>query len=361
MAEMTNIVPVPAGTLTDEDYEELIVAAMPSKEMEVAPTVETAVEPEKPGEPKKRRVCSKCRHHDGNSVGKIKRGRLTERWDEERKIRIFFVDWFCQPCLDREAELPELERDPRPIRKGGELIAIASMRNREEQERLAVRTAKERYQKAKVDWWAILTGEKLFDNSFEAAPGRCAFPGCVDEVDEEVFAVVNGKICKFCLVHASPLREFKRQNKDPRFVIWRGPEAEGKCQRHLAWLKRQVKEEEQAKTPASSGHVECLKRAFDRFRSGGSESSDVSGESKASRKARERQAAYAAALRNGGSLADVVSVSDETVETKDDGSDPVWAEIVAHNHAVDARCAGKRKKGGGKKDGKDKGGKNKRR
>ncbi|MFA5128495.1 MAG: hypothetical protein WC445_00860 [Patescibacteria group bacterium] len=359
MAEATKIVPVPAGTLTDEDYEEMIVAAMPSPvETQVAPTL-VVTEPEKPAEPKKRRVCSKCGHHDGNSVGRIRRGRLAEKWDKERGIRVYYVDWFCQPCLDRESELLELECDPRPVGKGGYLIALCGLRNKEEAERYAARTARERYQVAKATWLAILAGEKPFLENVERETGCCEFGGCDTEVDAEVFAVVNGQLRRFCRLHAETLREIKvkGRNKDPRLMAWRGPEAEAKCQRHLAWLRHQAKEAERRATPASPEFVDRLKGVFDR-RSNDERKAD---RSEASRTAKERQAAYAAALRNGGSLADVVSVSEETVETRDDGSDPVWAEIVAHNHAVDARCAGKRKKGGGKKDGKDKGGKNKRR
>lgn len=356
MAEATNIVPVPAGTLTDEDYEEMIVAAMPSPvETQVAPTL-VVTETEKPAEARKKRICKICRHEDGNSVGRIKRGRVARRWDNLRGIWVYYMDWYCQLCLDKEVELPEVERDSRPVLVSGQLYAIVIKMNKIECEKREVRLAKEKFFAVKADWLVILAGEKAFQDH-KAEAGYCEFIGCKDKIDGETFAVANGALRRFCRLHAETLRELKagQQNKDPRFMAWRGPEAPAKCQRHLAWLKRQAEEEERRVTPASPQRVEGLKYAFDRFRSDGrSESSD--GESEASRRAKERQAAYVAALKNGGSLADVLAVPEKSEE--DDGG---WAEIQAFNARSDATCAGKRKKGGGKKDGKDKGGKNKRR
>jgi hypothetical protein len=343
MTEATSIIPVPAGTLSDKDYEDLVVGAMPSPKETVA-SGET-----KPKE-KPPRVCSKCGHSDGNSVGKIRRGRMAERWDKEQRIRVWFVDWFCQSCLDHESELPEAERDPRPVLKGGYLIALCGLRNKEEAKGHAVRTAKERYQAAKAAWRAILAGEKPFENG-QPQPGRCEFEGCEDGVDTEAFAVVNGQLRTFCRLHAATLREIKvgQQNKDPRFVVWRGPEAKVRCQRHLAWLRRQADEAERRATPASSRRIERLKDAFGRRRTG----QGACRETAESRRAREHQAAYAAVLRTGGSLSDVLAVSEKT-----DEGDNGWAEIDAYNRRSEATCAAKRGKGGKpKKDGKGKGGK----
>lgn len=362
--ERPNIVPVPAGTLSEKDYEDLVVAMLSPKETVASgePVVDVTPSPAAEAAPKAKppRACSKCGHPDGNSVGKIRRGRMAEKWDEERGVRAFFVEWFCQPCLDEEATLPEAERDPRPVGKGGYLIALCALRNKEEAERRAVRTAKERYQEAKATWRAILAGEKSFIEKVQPQPGCCEFSGCEDKVDSEAFAVVNGELRRFCALHSETLREQKvrGQNKDPRFMAWRGPEAEVKCQRHLAWLRHQAKEAERRATPASSGRVERLKDAFDRRLTDRRPNKPSSvGETTESQRAKERQAAYVEALKNGGSLADVLAVPEKL-----DESDGGWAAIDVFNRRSEATCAGHRGKGGKpKKDGKKGGGKGKRR
>jgi hypothetical protein len=356
MAETTMgiVVPVPAGTLTDEDYEKLI-DAMPSTTTEVAEPV--AVESEKPVDgpivvteaPKPKRVCSKCGHADGNSVGRIKRGRIGRKWDNTRGIWVYFMDWLCQSCIDKES-LAEAECDPRPILVSGQLYAHVIGQNKAECKRHEARLAEERYLGIVAVWREILEDKKAFQGH-EAEIGQCEFDRCDQPVDPDICAVVDGVLRRFCADHGSALREvkIKTRNQDPRFVAWRGPrEAMAKCRAHMKWFAERAAEEERLRTPASVADVSKFRTAFRH-----DDDPPAVTKSDESKKAKERQAAYAAALRNGGSLADVLAVPEKALDSDDNG----WAAIDAHNRAVEAHCAGKRKKSGGKKDGKGKGGK----
>lgn len=351
--EALALVPVPMGILSDKDYEALIVAAMSplTKGVEVAPT-EIAAEPAKPVDPvetkpesvKPRRTCSKCGHPDGNSVGKIRRGYVGRKWDNTRGIWVYFIDWACQPCLEKEVSLPVAERDPREVFVSGRLFSIVITRNKAECDQHEVRLAEERYLKVKYAWVAILEGKQNFC-SHEVETGQCDFGGCEQPLDPSIFAVVDGVLRRFCSTHGDAFHELKTHNKDPRFMIWRGPDAQAKCQRHIAWQKRRAKEEEQAKTPASPELVNRLKGVFDR-RSNDERTFSEADKSEASRKARERQEAYAQALRDGKSLEDVGLVrTDKPV--REVGMTP--SELTWLNHRLDAAAASKKpKKGGGK-------------
>jgi len=132
MTEMT-VVPVPAGTLTEADYEALIDAMLPSGGTEVAPPVEIAVEPEKPAivaetalaqSPKAKppRVCKICGHADGNSVGRIKLGRIIQI--EKGGLKVFGIEPICTPCVEH---LPPEER--KKIGKIGYLISVVGLEN----------------------------------------------------------------------------------------------------------------------------------------------------------------------------------------------------------------------------------------
>lgn len=144
MAEMMSVVPVSAGILSDEDYERLLdrlLDAMPSL-TEVAKSI--AVEPEELVDPivvaskfepvivtepateapKPKRICSKCGHADGNSVGRIKLGRIVEV--ERDGLRLFQVEPACNVCVEK---MPPEEKAK--IRKIGFLISEVGLANRQ--------------------------------------------------------------------------------------------------------------------------------------------------------------------------------------------------------------------------------------
>lgn len=124
MAETTEVlVPISMGDLTETDYE-ILLDAMPSL-TEVAPTI--AVEPEKPviaaeTKPKSKRVCSKCGHHDGNSVGKIKLGQIVKV--EQDGMKLLKIEPICNGCAEK---LPPEEK----IDKIGRLVSVVGVENRE--------------------------------------------------------------------------------------------------------------------------------------------------------------------------------------------------------------------------------------
>jgi hypothetical protein len=126
MAGTTGIVvpvPVGPGSWTEAEYEDLVVAAMPSMTAEAEQTVAAPEpEPEKPAEPKPRRVCSKCGHEDGNSVGKIKLGRIIEV--ERDGMRLLSIEPTCNVCVGK---MPPEEK--RKIAKIGYLISVVGVKN----------------------------------------------------------------------------------------------------------------------------------------------------------------------------------------------------------------------------------------
>jgi hypothetical protein len=136
MAEtMEALVPVPAGTLTDEDYERLL-DAMPSL-TEVALPIKVAAEPEKPASeivietapvqlPKAKppRACKICGHVDGNSVGRIRLGRIVKILKDG--LQLLQVEPICNGCAE---QLSPEERAK--IGKIGALISVVGVENRQ--------------------------------------------------------------------------------------------------------------------------------------------------------------------------------------------------------------------------------------
>lgn len=177
MAETTMgiVVPVPMGTLSEDDYVDLVLAAMPSKKTEVVKS--TAVEPEKPADlivvasepepateaPKPKRICSKCGHADGNSVGRIKLGRTVEILRDGLKLWGF--EPICNPCAERMS--PE---ERRHLMKIGALYGIVGVRN-----------AAIRAQAAAVAYWTAVkagSAEPLQARRDEKGRVLCGVPGC---------------------------------------------------------------------------------------------------------------------------------------------------------------------------------------
>ncbi len=169
------LVPVPMGTLTDEDYEALIAAAMPSfvkTEVAEAVVAEIAAEPEKPVDPivvavepakPKKRVCSKCGHTDGNSVGKIKLALLVEVVRD--RLKLWGFEPICNICAER---MPPEER--RRLMKIGALYGIVGVRN-----------AAIHAQAAAVDYWKAVVAAKaepLQARRDESGKVLCGVPGC---------------------------------------------------------------------------------------------------------------------------------------------------------------------------------------
>jgi hypothetical protein len=171
----TTVVPVSMGTLTDEDYERLIVAAMlPSGGTEVVPTVEIAVEPEKPAivaetalvqppKAKPPRVCKICGHADGNSVGRIRLGRIAQI--EQDGLKLFHVEPTCNPCVERMS--PEERKE---IKKIGYLISVAGAENTQIRARAA----------AVAYWKSVVAGTAEPLQARRDAQGKvlCGVPDC---------------------------------------------------------------------------------------------------------------------------------------------------------------------------------------
>ncbi|MFA5413402.1 MAG: hypothetical protein WC348_02585 [Patescibacteria group bacterium] len=192
MAETTMgiVVPVSAGlgNLTDEEYEEMVLAAMPSMTTEVAEPV--AVEPEKPVDdpivvteaPKPKRVCSKCGHADGNSVGKIKLALLVQI--ERDGLKLWGFEPICNPCA--EGRMSPEER--RHLMKIGALYGIVGVRN-----------AAIRAEAAAVDYWkAVVVGTAEPLQALRDEKGRvvCGVPNCLLHRDDEFvtrYAIVKDK------------------------------------------------------------------------------------------------------------------------------------------------------------------------
>ena len=171
----TTVVPVSMGTLTDEDYETLIVAAMlPSGGTEVAPMVEIAVEPEKPTavletalvqppKVKPKRICKICGHADGNSVGRIRLGRIVEVVRDGMKL--LEVEPTCNGCVGR---MPSEEKER--IRKIGSLISVVGVENTQIRARAA----------AVAYWKSAVAGKAEPLQIRRDAQGKllCGVPGC---------------------------------------------------------------------------------------------------------------------------------------------------------------------------------------
>jgi hypothetical protein len=97
--------------------EETVVEAAEAEMPE--PAVEAVAEAPKPAKPP--RVCSKCGHPSGNSVGKIRFGRIVEAKGEDGSKRRYEIAALCDGCAEAEKHLPPEER--KPVFKIGYLIS----------------------------------------------------------------------------------------------------------------------------------------------------------------------------------------------------------------------------------------------
>ncbi len=140
-----------------EDDEWLLLDFNPAA-TESAPAV-----PETP-KPKPPRVCAICQHPSGNSVGKIKRGRIAEV--EHEGMKLLTLEPICEPCGEK---LPPEER--KRLFKAGYLISLIGEKNREMRE----------FEAAKAYWAAVFAGTAERMPEARKTPEEmlsCGVPGC---------------------------------------------------------------------------------------------------------------------------------------------------------------------------------------
>lgn len=152
----------------DESEQAAEVVALEGQVIEAAPAVE---------EPKAKppRVCAICGHPSGNSVGKIRKGRLVKI--AEDGLELLRAEPICDPCGEK---LPPEEQ--RKLFKMGYLIGLVGERNKATRE-FAERQAREaaEFAAAKVYWAEVVSGkvaEYLPEHVENGGKLVCGVPDC---------------------------------------------------------------------------------------------------------------------------------------------------------------------------------------
>lgn len=197
--------------------EEVVVEAAEAEKSE--PAVEAAPVAEEPNLAKPPRVCKICGHPSGNSVGKIKLGRLIEV--EEGGLKLLAFEPVCDPCSEA---MPDAER--KKLRKIGFLYGFVGDQNRETREFAA----------AKAYWAAVIAGKAERMPEVRKTPEgmlSCGVPECVrchdksdHKVESFVVMAINGKltlfgICgyQFAALRDSEIEEPRRPFTTPRYGL----------------------------------------------------------------------------------------------------------------------------------------------